>query len=570
MFGAYLLIALFLFRSSWRSPATAAIGDGGDLPLFLWYVRWTPFALTHAHNPFLTTFLNYPQGVNLMWNTPMYLATAVMTPVTAVLGEVVSYNVLMTAGPVLSAFTAQLAMRRYVDNSISAAVGGLMYGFSPFIVAHSLGHIVLVLAFIPPLVLLVLDEILIRQRRPWPVAGILLGVLLAAQLLISEEILAAIAVMAVLGTLVLIMLAPRQVISHARHAILALSAAAIVAACVASVPLAFQFLGPRQVRGQIWPDNLFVSDLLGFVIPTRLQWLSPSGISSLSSHFTGFLTEWDSYLGAPLIAVLAFTAVRIRRLLVARFLATMILIAAILSLGPHLHVMGRDTGYVLPEAALSRLPLLSNLLPARLGLFLQLFAATLLAVSLDSFLRWRRERLPLHPRRRFAAELAGLAGFLLALLPLLPTPSLASTSAQSPSFFYEGGVQRFSYGEVVLVAPFNRGTQDTDAMKWQAASNMRFRMPQGFFLGPDHTGKFIAGTEPYPLARAMISIGAGEGAPILTSELAATFRSDLTAHRVSAVVVGPCFHQDEMLGMFRSLLGRAPESVGGVYVWWSV
>src|SRR5207247_281174 len=81
---------------------------------------------------------------------------------------------------------------------------GLLYGFSPALVAQSLGHPQIAVAIIPPLMLLALDDILVRQHHSFLRSGALLGVLGAAQLLAGEALLAAEAIVAVAGGVLLI------------------------------------------------------------------------------------------------------------------------------------------------------------------------------------------------------------------------------------------------------------------------------------------------------------------------------------------------------------------------------
>ena len=91
--------------------------------------RYTPLArpdLLVSHH------LNYPDGVNLMWNTSLPLPGLLLAPVTATWGPVLSFNLLVLAYG-LSAWCAYLAIRRFVPGHLAAAVGGLVYGFSPAI-----------------------------------------------------------------------------------------------------------------------------------------------------------------------------------------------------------------------------------------------------------------------------------------------------------------------------------------------------------------------------------------------------------------------------------------------------
>ncbi len=414
---SYLVLAVLLFASAWRSPGTLAIGGGVDTPQFMWFFRWPSFALTHGDNPLFTTYIDFPGGMNLMWNASMPLIGILLTPVSLLFGPVFTFNLVSTLALALSAWTAYLAIGRYVRSHVAAALGGLLYGFSPFMVAHSLGHPHVTVAFMPPLFLIVLDEILWRQSKSSVKSGVVLGVLAAAQLVIGEELLATSVIVAVLGLLILIGLHPEQVRVRAAHALRAIGVAGGVLIVLAAAPLAAQFAGPQRVSGLLQEPNIFVSDLLSFVTPTRLQAIAPGFAARISDRFTGDIAEWTSYLGIPLILLLGFVVIRHWSRTIVRLVALLGVMLALLSLGPTLHLGGhisRIPSFTLGLAfpllaaflparvmlytfaggwlALIRVPVLYNILPGRLMLFSYLLAGLLLAIFIDTYLTGAKGR----------------------------------------------------------------------------------------------------------------------------------------------------------------------------------
>ncbi len=403
----FLGLSVLLFAESWRAPATSVAGAGTeDIGIIVWFLRWVPFALGHAENPLITTYLNAPQGVNSMWNASMPVAGLAMWPFTSSLGPIFSYNLLVTLAVALSAWCAFLAARRYVESPLAATLAGLLYGFSPYMIAQSQGHLHVTLAFIPPLMLLVFDEIVVRQRRSAPWMGVLLGLLAASQLLLAEEVLATEALCAMLGVALLITLYPQRLRPHRPHALAALGVAAAVFLTLAAVPIGFQFFGPQHVTGAVQIRNAYVSDLLGFVVPTARQQFAPAAAVRLSQGFSGYSSEWDAYLGVPLIGLLVYVSVRFWTRPLVRVAATLMLMLAVLSLGTTLHIAGQWTAvpvgalalmapllrrvipvrfglYVFPATwvGLAAAPILSSALPARLMLYVFLFAGLLLAVG---------------------------------------------------------------------------------------------------------------------------------------------------------------------------------------------
>src|SRR5205807_3316785 len=85
---------------------------------------------------------------------------------------------------------------------------------------------------------------LVRQRHRPEVTSVALGALVAAQVLISEEVAASEVLVGALAVIVLAGLFPAQVRSRVGHAIRALVGTAIVAGALLAWPLSVQFFGP--------------------------------------------------------------------------------------------------------------------------------------------------------------------------------------------------------------------------------------------------------------------------------------------------------------------------------------
>lgn len=579
---SYLALSALLFATAWRDAFNLQVGNGFDGLLAMWFLKWFPFAISHGYNPLLTDYLDYPAGVNLMWNGSMPLVDLVLAPLTTTLGPIFTYNLMATLAVALSAWSAFLLIRRYVERPLAAAVGGLLFGFSPYMMAHLLGHPALFIVFLPPLIFLMLDEALVRQRRGPVVTGILLGLLGSAQFLIGQEVLLLTALVAVCAVVLLVALDPGAVWSRAGHALRTVGVAVVVFLLVCAVPLGVQFLGPQRVHGIAQPPNAFVSDLFGFVVPSPLQAIAPSWAVHLSDRFYGALVEaTNSYLGIGLIIMLAFAAIRYwssRIVRVATLLGTVI---AILSLGQTIHYGGRTSripvfvlalgfpllqrflparvmlyGVTLLWLGMIRLPFLDNILPVRLMLFVFLAAAVVLAVLVDAVLR-------AGGKGRVAGGLAVFAALAL-LVPRWPYPA---TAPPVPEFFRSAMVDQVPEGSVALIAPFSAATVNGAApMYWQAASGMRFRMPEGYI--------FIPGPSPNPPTSATQGVlrGVEDGHDLsgFTPAVQHEMLGELESWKVQTIIVGPMPHQDRLIGLLRGMLGRDPIYEGGVYVWWQV
>src|SRR5947209_755608 len=520
----------------WAAPSTSVAGSNpSDSGFIIWNLRWVSYALSHSQIPFLTSHIYWPAGVNLMWNVEMPLAGLLLWPVTALLGPVFAYNLLVTLAFALSAWTAYLAARRFIDHQVAAILAGLVYGFSPYMVAQAQGHLYLTVAFVPPLMLLLFDEILIRQRRSPLLMGGVLALAATVQFFLAEELLASEALVIGLAIFLLINLFPQQVQPRWRHALLAVATAGTAVLLVVAVPLAIQFFGPQHLTHPIQFRNAYVSDLLGFVVPTAQLQFAPAAAQALSERFSGYPAEWDAYLGLPLLGVVAITAVRFWRLPFVGIAVRMFLLVVVLSLGPTLHVAGIVTwfpigalavtapllarvfpyrviliGFPLAWAAMAAAPVLSNLLPARLMLYALLAAGLLLAVFAAATLQWRRTAI-------VPAALIGAS--LICLMPRLPMPV---QTIEIPSFFTGTEVKTIPEGSVAFVLPYARVAQST-AMVWQASANMRFRMPEAYAIlpGPSFAAPVTVTSD------IVTSIEVGQQAPVLTDAIRAQVRADL-------------------------------------------
>src|SRR4030088_2892162 len=73
--SCYLLGALLVTGRLWADPAgRMQAGDAQDVNLFAWFLHYSAAAIAHGRLPALvTTSLNAPHGVNMMWNKSFLL-----------------------------------------------------------------------------------------------------------------------------------------------------------------------------------------------------------------------------------------------------------------------------------------------------------------------------------------------------------------------------------------------------------------------------------------------------------------------------------------------------------------
>lgn len=551
----YLALAVLGHLPAFRSLSTTTRCACRDAPQTDWFLAWTPFAASQGQSPWTSTHLTAPEGVNLMWNTLLPLPGLLAAPVTLTVGVLAAHTLLAVLAFASSATAMWFVAGRFAPWGWARFAAGLLYGFSPYLVAQGTGHLNLSLVALPPLVLLLAHELLVRQRRRAVAAGTLLGLVAFAQLMTTEEVLASTFVVAVAGVVVLLVQQRRHVTAaRVRHAAVGLATAAGLLTLLAAWPLAVQFAGERAVLAPVQDTSRYAADLLGVVVPTVHQVLG----TDATLTWGGNDSENGSYLGLPLLLVLAWLVWRFRALPVVRFLAVLGVVAWVLSLGERLHVGGSETGVPLPFAVVGALPVLHNLAAVRLSLYVVLCAALLLAVGVDR----------LHAAGSLARRplLAGAAAVLSAL-PLVPAWPYSYVDAEVPAYFTSGAVDAVPEGALALTYPVPRFPSSAP-MLWQAETGFRYKSVGGYLITPDAegAGTFRGGITDWERVVSQAPIGRlGPVAP----QVADALREEMDELDAAAVLVADVQGSEAVVRVVREVLGRAPDEVtGGVSAWY--
>lgn len=588
---AYVVLSLFAYLPAWPGDPHRLVGCAcGDPAEQAWYLGWVPWAIVHGHNPLFTSWMDYPSGVNLAVNTEMPLLGLVTAPITFFFGPVSSFTFMLWLAYPLSATSAFFVLRYWTGSQLAGACGGLLYGFSAYVVGQGLGHLNLSFVPLPPLIFLALHEIIVRQRgRPlrW---GVILGLLAAAQFLISAEILFTTGMVSLLGVVILALARPRLITrSRLQLASRALLPAAVIAGGLVSYPLYFQLAGPLRIKGPAQGTimNPFRADLLGPFVPTFLQRFSPAAAVRLGNSFTDYqVDENGSYLGIPLVLLAVWCVARFRRDRWVLLAACLALASFVLSLGPRLVVAAHETAIPLPFDLIGPLPLVQDVLPVRLSQYQSFFVAVVVAFGIAHWLAGDDHRAPpgLSDRdtRQERRLVHFLAPFVLALLAVSTVVSLipswplstADVSTTTPSFFVSSAASEVPSGSVVLTYPFPVYSSNA-AMLWQEIDLWRWKLIGGYAAIPNATGAVTA--LPPPLSPIAVQEFLGYWTmdnpyivavpPPLDARLVAEMRSYVLAHRVGTVILDTSWPRAATVyPLFERALGR-PATVGGVDLW---
>ena len=594
----YAALGLIAYWPAWPGDPARVVGcPCGDAGESAWFLAWTPHAIAHGFDPFFTTAINHPVGINLAANATMPLLGLLALPVTLTAGPVASLNLLLWAAFPLSAGAMYFVLRRWTEWAPAAFVGGLLYGFSPYMVGQGRLHLNLVFVPLPPLIFLALYELFVRRESNALRWGAALGGLVIAQYFISTEILATTALVGAMGLFLLAVTHPRSVAAAVRHAVAGAAVAVGLAAVVVAYPTWMVVAGPEHYRVPVaFVDQVSLrAGLGGAVAPTTSLWFAPHWLTHLGGGAAGAtdIVENGSYLGLPLLLLVGYFVIRFRRDRWLVYLAVMAVCCYLLSLGPHLTVGSDRTGIPLPFALLERVPLLELVTPVRLSLYVALFLAVLVGLGFDHLYRARRrasatasvstapevtapERVGTGVRPgRAEVVVVGLVTLVVALT-LVPRWPVATSPTGVPRYFTAAGVRRVPAGSTVLVYPYPVPGR-SQAMLWQATAGFGFDLLGSYSLHP--VGGGLASQYPtelrpvavqewlYPLEGAAPPASPAPG----RAGLGADVRRFLRDHGVAAVLVARHAHgAGAAVEELTSALGRGPVQEAGMDAWYGV
>jgi hypothetical protein len=574
-FVVYLVVSIVLWWGVWSThPSTTTTCGCGDAARFIWFFKWPAYALTHGHSPLYSPLLFHPTGINLLNDTSVLALGVVLAPVTWVAGPVAAMNVALTLAPVLSALAMFVLLRRWVAWAPAAFIGGLAYGFSPFLITElALNQLNIAFLVIPPLVVMALDELLVRQRRsPYP-TGVALAALLVVQFFVSTEVLVITCLFAVVAVVLMVgfvsLRQPGEIGPRTGHALCGSATAVGVAAVVLAYPLWFLLRGPAHLTGPIWSNGTLVQFGNTFTSFWRTGGLEQ--IHRVSLRFGGYQGPTLPVLGylGPGLIVVAVVGVLVwrhdRRLLLFGALGV---VAAVLSLGP-------GHGYWVPWQLVEKLPWVGDIVEVRFTVVLVLCSSILVAVTIDRFRTWLRSRpaaVPFGP---------GWVAAALAVIMLIPTAiavgpnvPLATRAVELPTWYAEVGAT-LPPGQVLLSYPLPfSGLQSSQA--WQALNGMRYAQAGGG--GPEgqagRAGEARPGFE--VLFAASFAVGRPPGP---TRSNLAAIRRALTIWGVTTIVVPdqeqlPLYERGRSsayaVALFTAAMGRRPSYRHSAWVWSAV
>jgi hypothetical protein len=390
-----------------------------DVSGYVWDLWWTAHQVVHLSNPWFTSRMAAPVGIQLGFDTTMPLAGLIMTPVTLAFGPSASFDVLTILVPGLVCYLMYRAARLWLAEPGAIAAGAL-FGLSSMLAWQDWQHLNIALGtvFLP----MTLEAAVRLRRRPGARQGVILGLVLGASLLVNQES----AVMAVL--LAAAALLPWLIRRPAVDRLRALGWGAVAAAVVASPQLIAMIqqaaAGGASVNGRTLAvtGKTYGVGLFDLFAPSqRVAAYGLTSLANVAANADGRTGEGMPVYGAVLtVLALCGLAAAWRRRSAWKLAAlwvgcSWLALGAVLWVGrkPRLPFLDRwyaqRVSLIMPYTWFMRIPWLSDLREADRFAILGLVGAVLLAGAAVDWL-WRHARVAVIVVAALAVFEAGWSG----------------------------------------------------------------------------------------------------------------------------------------------------------------
>jgi hypothetical protein len=561
---AFVAIGWWTTGGLWPDPSRRAIGANPvDQALIEWFLAHGTLVWSGDFQ-FVTDRLNSPDGVNLMANASHITHGVLMAPITLMFGAPVSFAILLTGNLVATAIGWYLLFSRTLAATRpAAALGAALCGFAPGMMAQSNAHLHMTAQWlVPPIVWCVIrlarahrDTVAGWQRRLAGTAGGL-GLLVAVQLLLGEEVLLLTAVSLVGVVLLYAILAPRPARQAAPRFLIGAIIAAGAATILVAYPLSVQFFGRQSVPNGPFSPRFFYADLASYF---KFSPLSLAGTDA-DPHMNGGDGEYNTFYGTPLLLVTLGATLWLARDAARRPIAlasaAMAILWGWLSLGPTIVINGKPTTHKGLYALLEKLPVIDGALPTRFALAMTPLIATILVLAVDKAMRsvdWSAGIVPI--------------AVAVSLLPIAPTPMAIVARDPVPTFISAGYWRTCVQPGGVLVPVPLPGVDTPEGMRWAAAANDAFALPQGRFIAPYAAGgKASLGIYPRPTSQLLTGIDRSGQLPGLGPDEIAQAQRDVAYWKAQCIVLAPRPNAPALHRALDVLYGPG-QPVADVWIW---
>ena len=331
-----------------------------------WFIE-RRIAELHQWSLFTDTIF-YPRGVDLT-NTALFgfgFTVAAAIPFVRYFGLIVPFNVFIIGSFILTAYSTFLLVRYLINDSRAAFVSGVVFAFSPYQMARALSMFgIITSAMWIPLYIL----FFIKAARVGLAKDLVLAPLMLSLALLSNPYYAVFLGLFSAIYVLYYIIANRGPVT--RSTLLRRLLSMISINVLLFLPLLWVILTywSRDLQIDIPLSPEFGADFLAFFLPSIHHTLWRDSVKFIYyNHFTGNVIEQTVYIGYMVLLIALLAVLKAPKYEI-RFWSLSAIIFFILSLGPFLHINGKNLLKVngmpitlpLPSLLLHFLPVLSTI-----------------------------------------------------------------------------------------------------------------------------------------------------------------------------------------------------------------
>jgi len=399
------LFVLFFFFLTWvvlTFPVALHFdelpGGFGDNLLWTWQIGWLKRSILEHSSLLHDPNVFYPLGID---QSNFSLNVLLAFPFAVLYGPVFAYNVIFAMSFVISGYTMYRLVRYFTGNNLAGVFSGLVYGFSPYRMAHGLGHFEIIGTFWIPLFVLYLHKTMTGKNRSDAMAAAIFFVLTA----LTSGYYAAIASVLLVALVVAAFLASRLgfQFTGSKWSVWLSFPSATEAKRYLKLALAFSLLcfivlfpyvvyvGSKAPKRTIGESVLYSADPVDYVTPNYMSPIFSQIAYNLRPEIYA-AAEHNLYLGAITLLLSFYALAKAIRKAVKTY-ATVAIVFFVLSMGPILHFLDKPVTiaghYIpMPYLLLTYLPFfLSMRAVSRFGLVVILSACILAGIGIADLTR---------------------------------------------------------------------------------------------------------------------------------------------------------------------------------------
>lgn len=337
--GFYVAVAVLMTWPAAAHLGDRVAGDPADNSLFVWTTWVVRQQVLSGQSPLYTTYIYYPDGISLALHALVITKTLPGVLLQAFLSPSATLNLFLLVSMALTGYATWLLVRYLTQDDVAALVGGLVFSCSPFYLAHAAaGHLDYVSVEGIPLFCYFIVRAF--EKRRWQDA-VYAGLAMAYTGLSNWTYQLYLLVFCALFFVYHLAVERR---AHLRWNVLRQYVVAGGVAAISSAPLLVPAYvasrsGTYDITRYVGGAALYVSDVLGFFVPSPNHWLAGDLVQPVFNQFTGGRYEGTVYLG---LTVLILAGLGLRRAGRKRgtFWLIVALLFALISMGPGLHILG--------------------------------------------------------------------------------------------------------------------------------------------------------------------------------------------------------------------------------------